>query len=667
MISSVSTDLAGHKLSRTDFDGIGWQIKRWLRHHDVQQSVQRNGQNPGEAWAFSHEKIGEVFYQRYVAKERAHYMTLLLVHCAEWATHASNYALKNYATLLLSEEREQELFGLASDQSFLKAQKDSLIDNPSAPLRTLGAALACAAAKDDAAMMARFVLAHAAMVEEISVETWVEAYKRRGPTAALELADSFGDQKRRVVWYLLIAAKLADESRNAEAEFVLERLNREAVPQLPSDLFFVAESIFQRLVSVIDANLLERVYAQAVPEAFFNSNLARYIKAPPTEPPVPVDDSSQAQAPGEGSGSNQVDDLDEAIQTAGSIRDPELRALALKKLVTALADAERFDEAEKLFDDAEQATRFIDNPMSRYHSRIYLVGALAHPELLDKALQYARSVKSTSSGRSTVVVKLIAALTDSHYFPEAERVAHSFKDPWFLSQALLDIAEGLSRDQISNDADRLLEEAIQAARRIGNEAGQRSQGLMNIAEGLVRIRKREKSQELFEEAVQSARAVEFLPTRYYCLRRIAQSLTNAGFLDEAKSAAPTVEDLDSISFSGDVTQSAIADLHGVDGSFKDLEYLTKSRERSVSKAQSLGVLAASLARVDRLSEAEELFTEAEKTARAISAYQSRSQTLLKLCESRVRARQIDKAKEVSQSIEDAVARSRALCIIASHW
>src|SRR5205823_1662439 len=130
---------------------------------------------------------------------RAEALESLLLWCGRWADHRSPYALRHYAGHLAEAGRRDDVYALARDEAFLRAQADVLTTEPDAPLRTVAAALREAAAADDAGRMGEFCLSYARRLGEITRESPLSALRAGALARALRLADR-GDPEARVLW-----------------------------------------------------------------------------------------------------------------------------------------------------------------------------------------------------------------------------------------------------------------------------------------------------------------------------------------------------------------------------------------------------------------------------------------------------------------------------------
>src|SRR5579864_2652416 len=140
------------------------------------------------------------------------------------------YSLQALSAHMLEGRLYEELFQLASDESFLNTQASTFLSQPYIPLETVQAAIQGAARADDAARMAEFVLVHARRVMNMSQESPIDALRAGNLDRAAELADVY-DIERCILWQLLLAWELRDKGRDGEGRVVLRRLCRKKLPR----------------------------------------------------------------------------------------------------------------------------------------------------------------------------------------------------------------------------------------------------------------------------------------------------------------------------------------------------------------------------------------------------------------------------------------------------
>jgi hypothetical protein len=156
----------------------------------------------------------------------------LLDWCRRWPDNADAYALRHFAEHLRDAGQVSELYDLARNSEFLRAQADGLPQEPTSALLTLQTALIVAAEEDDGAAMGEFSLAHARRLAAISQRSPLDALRAGNLQLAWALAE-LTEAECVAAWHLLLAWELHEAGRLAEARATLTRLDSKALPCAP--------------------------------------------------------------------------------------------------------------------------------------------------------------------------------------------------------------------------------------------------------------------------------------------------------------------------------------------------------------------------------------------------------------------------------------------------
>ena len=150
-------------------------------------------------------------------------------HCEGWR---KAYTLTWLPEHLLDAKHYNDLFTLAHDRGYQRAQSHTFPDNPALPLNTLQIALKAAIETDNAQKMSEFLLAHAwQVIATIQRENPLEALRKSSLERALKLADLYKIEQC-IQWYLLLVWELHDTMRSDEARATLIRLCHKNLPRL---------------------------------------------------------------------------------------------------------------------------------------------------------------------------------------------------------------------------------------------------------------------------------------------------------------------------------------------------------------------------------------------------------------------------------------------------
>jgi hypothetical protein len=204
--------------------GLPWRVSRWFKIRQLEDCL---------VFSFTHSTLAEEFaILPEIKKNTEKSQKELIKYCADWQEHHSAYALRHYAEHLREVKRWEELYAIARNEDFAVALQEQLPDEPNLPLKTVQTALLGAANRDDVGAMAEFLLVHARhLVQTTSQESPLDTLRSGSLDRALALADLY-EIERRILWYLLLAWELKDESRLEEAGAILERLQNKELTNL---------------------------------------------------------------------------------------------------------------------------------------------------------------------------------------------------------------------------------------------------------------------------------------------------------------------------------------------------------------------------------------------------------------------------------------------------
>jgi hypothetical protein len=321
----------------------------------------------------------------------------LLAYCARWLDHGNAYALRHFAEHLREAHDTDALYDLARDQTFLRTQAETLVNEPHAPLATLQSALRAATAIDDAPTLAEFVLAHARLLESMARQSPLGALRAGKQERAWALAD-LCDIEQCVVWYLLMAWELDDGGKKSEAKAALDRLRGKALPCLSDWRKDLAIELLAK-VSEIDRDLYHALRRQLLDARALESLCERYVKegelAEAFEAAQDIGDArgrssalrkvALAQARSQGA---------DPAQTVLLIDDLNERSRTLIDLAEAYAGAEQWEAARKVLAVAQEAAARLDRDWERDSARDRIGQLQARSGDFDAALATIQAIAS---------------------------------------------------------------------------------------------------------------------------------------------------------------------------------------------------------------------------------------------------------------------------------
>lgn len=219
------------EVSVWDLQNLPQPVRRWFLCSEA-------------GWQFAHPLLA-IEFRNVLGRDPMLMEQKLIDYSARWKEHKSYYALRHYATHLMARAQHESaaaeaLYALALDDAFLQAQREAFPTEPDLPLKAIQQAIQVASQRDEAATLARLMLRHATIVDEVRVaQSPYEIWRTTGNLEhALKVADLYRPDGR-LVWYLMLAAVSFDaEQRNA----LIRRLTESPVARIEYDLPEVGES-----------------------------------------------------------------------------------------------------------------------------------------------------------------------------------------------------------------------------------------------------------------------------------------------------------------------------------------------------------------------------------------------------------------------------------------
>lgn len=287
----------------------------------------------------------------------------ILVYCAQWRQHRSKYALRHYSAHLYESKQYDAVFLLVRDKMFQQTQAHAFPDEPGLSLRTIQAALRAAADSGNAGTMAEFVLLHSQRVAEITQESPLGALRSGNLEKAWELADLL-EAENCVLWYLLIAWELVDNSRVEDANATMERLANMVLPQLSDWRYTLADLMVKEISSKIGPKVVPRLLV-----------------------------TGTLQEPNKEVSTGDHNDI--SLESARNLEDTHARVSALVSLAEARSQAGKIEAARSIFAMALSAAQHIVGENYQIRALITIAEAQAYSgetEAVQLTLNVAREV-----------------------------------------------------------------------------------------------------------------------------------------------------------------------------------------------------------------------------------------------------------------------------------
>ncbi|MBO9362631.1 MAG: AAA family ATPase, partial [Thermoflexus sp.] len=554
-------------LNALELEGLPWQVTRWFTVRAHEES-HRKGSSIVYTYAFAHPLLADEF-RRVLGRQAQEKRKSLLAHCARWRERRSPYALRHYAEHLRAEGQYDDLYALARDEAFRRAQAERFPEEPDLPLRTIRAALMAAAERDDPGAMAEWMLMHARQVAALSEESPLDALRAGRLERALGLADLL-EAERGALWHLLLAWELKDAGRLEEARRVLERLMGKPLPRLAfwhlecaidllSHLWDVSREAFNDLSRRLLSDkarrdlcmvLLQRRHLAIVRE------VAKGIEAEWLRDQTLLEVVRAHVGAGE---------FDAALRVAKEIKDGQFLAEALAAIARARADAGDREGAREVLRVALEVASGIERGWRRAGALVAIVKAQVGAGEFDAALGVAKEIEDgwrragalveivkaqVGAGefeaalgvvkeiegrwcRAEALVAIVKAQVGAGELDAAFGVAKEIEDGWYRVKALLEIAEAWASAGDWQRAREVWAAELEAAREIEDE-GLRAMELLWIARAQADAGDWEGAQGVLEATLKVARGIKDEWLRVTTPLRIAEAWAGAGDLERAR-------------------------------------------------------------------------------------------------------------------------------------
>lgn len=309
--------------------------------------------------------------------------------CAQWRDPSRlvpslyRYALRHCPEHLLDGGEWAQLFALACDAQFLRAQEEVFPHDPDLPLRTIRVALQGAIKTEDPGAMVEFLLKHVAMVERL--DDFQRELARGGLARVSQIARLKLNQyyPLGILWYLRVAwecLRRGDE-RGAEHHLseVLRWVEEKADGRLSDDLMCgLAALLFSQLYDLKNARAL-------APRVLHSEDLKEVVIQWVNQ--GKVDEAWEiVEAVGKGfwglgvgeiyMAFLKVNALGKAWSIIQSMDSEEQKSWALQEMAEALAQAGKYTEALKI-------VHAIADPWRRDLALLEIAKGLGREHLLD--------------------------------------------------------------------------------------------------------------------------------------------------------------------------------------------------------------------------------------------------------------------------------------------
>jgi tetratricopeptide (TPR) repeat protein len=258
-----------------------------------------------------------------------------------------------------------------------------------------------------------------------------------------------------------------------------------------------------------------------------------------------------------GGGGDEGPSLTEQYRAALATPSPGGRVIKLVEVAKAQHDAGDASGAEQsLRDAAEAAGEITDDPyglamafndIAEMQGRCRLKG-----KAKDSIGQVRNALDKIEDPKQRVAVLSKMALTYGLYLDnktaaevrmdQAKELVDELEQPADKVDGLMDLAQSLQKMEMTEQADGMVEAAIEAAKTIEHPRD-RCDAVIAVASRLVTMNQKEKAVARFEEAIAATEAIEAPASQAHALAEIGLAMGRAGMYDRAEALFQQASDL----------------------------------------------------------------------------------------------------------------------------
>lgn len=324
----------------------------------------------------------------------------------------------------------------------------------------------------------------------------------------------------------------------------------------------------------------------------------------------------------------------------------------LKELAVALAEAEYFDEAERV-------ARTILNGSVRAKALLLLTNPLSKSDEGPRVSSLLTEVKQVIQANTEDVVRaellreLVSALTRAGQeveartvLAEAREVAQAIQDIVTRTEALRELIATLSQLSQSTEARDILTEVAKLTQTIENDKD-RARALRKLAIALSRIGQQTEAEKVFAEAEQAAAKIGCGSDRAWGLRNLVDAFVQVNKFTEAERIAQKIE----------YSEESIAALSQIATTlvklerFDEAEHMTKRIGDSRTRASVLKELIPTLVHIGQTERASAVFAEAEQAKASHNVFLEQQDTVQELINVLIETNHFIEAEKVAERIE----------------
>ncbi len=237
-------------------------------------------------WQFAHPLLA-IEFRNALGREPLLMEQKLIDYSARWKEHKSHYALRHYAAHLMERAQHESaaaeaLYALATDDTFLQAQREAFPTEPDLPLKAIQQAIQVASQRDEAVILAHLMLRHAAIADEIRfAQSPYEIWSEKGDLHRALRVANLHNPRMRALHCLLLAAALSEPEHR---KFIIRNLCDSNIP------FYKRrwQERFIRIIEQIIGNEIQNECPELITKMLPNGQS-------PVQPPLPEESAQNTE------------------------------------------------------------------------------------------------------------------------------------------------------------------------------------------------------------------------------------------------------------------------------------------------------------------------------------------------------------------------------------
>ncbi|MBV9864209.1 MAG: ATP-binding protein [Abitibacteriaceae bacterium] len=531
LTSNEITQLTG--LDVWELQDLPWQVTRWF-------SIQ-HPENAPSLYTFSHPLLAREF-ANILEQDGQSAQDILLRFCRSWSKHNSPYALQYYVPHLAEINEFDELFTVASNTEFRQAQEQHLPNDPGLPLRTTRTALLNAITADDPIAMAEFTLDHARQVKTITEQSPLETLRAGYLERAWKLAE-IGEQKSRILWYLLLIWELVDEGRLADAEATLKLIYEVEPLRLSGWQGEYAAFLLKKVADynqdhaiILSLGLLEEDDLISLALYFASDgqiSLALMLAASPDEDWHQI--NAFCRIATTSVRSNYINNAQMAFQCAIAIaldiKDTREQSKFIADIAKSQVEVNLIEDALVLAEHTSYLIDYIEVMSSLVPAMITNEDKHKAQSIISSVIEMVKQVTNVNE-RTWLLHKIGRIQAAAGFLNEATALLDSITDTELSEMVLLDIVKNLASSSDINKALHLLNTILNTSNKID--------GLCAVALAQTHAGADKIAQQTFAEALSMAMQIKGALDRALELEGISLAQAEAGYIQAAVATAKLI-------------------------------------------------------------------------------------------------------------------------------